>query len=116
MAARAAAPKAHSAWMPTQGQVTVPHCLINSEQFANNSCSKNKNFSPLMPVNCLINRRVKERKSQREEESKRLRDKETKRGRVKERKRGREEETKRQRVKGTKSQRDKERKSGREEE
>ena len=79
MAARAAAPKAHSAWMPTQGQVTVPHCLINSEHFANNSCSKNKNFSPLMPINCLINRRVKE--------SKRGRDKGTKRGREEERKR-----------------------------
>ena len=24
-------------------------------QFLNNSCSKNKNFSPLMPINCLIN-------------------------------------------------------------
>ena len=28
--------------------------LINSEQIVNNSCSKNKNFSPLMPINCLI--------------------------------------------------------------
>ena len=30
------------------------NCLINSEQIVNNSCSKNKNFSPLMPINCLI--------------------------------------------------------------
>ena len=35
------------------------NCLINfwtiREQFVNNSCSQNKNFSPLMPINCLIN-------------------------------------------------------------
>ena len=31
------------------------NCLINFEQFVNNSCSKNKNFSPLMLINCLIN-------------------------------------------------------------
>ena len=83
MAARAVAPKAHSAWMPTQGQVTVPHCLINSEHFANNSCSKNKNFSPLMPINCLINRRVKETKRGRVKETKRQSDKKKKRQRQK---------------------------------
>ena len=70
-------------------QVTVPHCLINSEQFANNSrtirVQKQENVSPLIPINCPINRSVKETKRQREEETKRGRDKE-KRGRDKERK------------------------------
>ena len=49
-------------------------------QFLNNSCSKK--FSPLMPINCLvncpINRRVKETKRRRDEERKRRRDEETK--------------------------------------
>ena len=38
---------------------------------------QNKIFSPLMPINCLINRRVEGTKGQRDKESKRLRDKET---------------------------------------
>ena len=42
-----------------------------------------------MPINCLINRRVKETKSQRVKETKRQRDKESKRQRVKETKRQR---------------------------
>ena len=51
-------------------------------QFLNNSCSRNKNFSPLMPINCLvncpINRRVKETKRGRDKKTKRRRDEETK--------------------------------------
>ena len=47
-------------------------------QFLNNSCSRNKNFSPLMPINCLvncpINRRVKETKRGRDKKTKRRRD------------------------------------------
>ena len=54
-------------------------------------CAPNKNVSPLMPINCLVNRRDKETKSQRDKERKRQRDKETKRQR--------DEETKRQRDK-----------------
>ena len=50
-----------------------------------------RNVSPLMPINCLINRR----------------DKKTKRRRVKETKRQREEETKSQRDKVIKRKRDK---------
>ena len=73
----------------TEGQVTFPHCLINSEQIANNSCSKNKNFSPLMPINCLINRRVEETKRQRDKGTKSQRDEETKRRRDKKIKRKR---------------------------
>ncbi|MBS7395384.1 MAG: hypothetical protein KIG35_01705, partial [Prevotellamassilia sp.] len=49
-------------------------CCHGKTHFANNSCSKNKNFSPLMPINCLINRRVKETKSQRDKETKRQRE------------------------------------------
>ena len=60
---------------------------------------KGKGFSisPLMPISCLVNRRVKETKSQRDEESKRLRDKETKRQRQEERKRLRDKKKKGQR-------------------
>ena len=61
------------------------------ESIHGHSCSQNKNFSPLMSINCLINRRDKE--------SKRLRDKETKRQR--------DEEAKRQKEKGTKRKRGK---------
>ena len=64
-----------------------------------------RTVSPLMPINCPINRRVKETKSQRDEESKRRRDEETKRGRVKETKRRRDEETKRKRGKEEKRKR-----------
>ena len=41
---------------------------------------KGKGFSisPLMPISCLVNRRVKETKSQRDEEAKRLRVEESK--------------------------------------
>ena len=95
-----------------RGQVTVPHCLINSEQFANNSrtirVQKQENVSPLIPINCPINRSVKETKRQREEETKRGRDKESKSQKVK--------ESKRQRVKETKSQRDGEAEGRRDEE
>ena len=66
-------------------------CCHGKTHFANNSCSKNKNFSPLMPINCFVNRRDKE--------SKRLRDKESKRQRDKERKRQRDEVIKRKRGK-----------------
>ena len=38
----------------TSGPVTVPHRLINSEHFSR-FVFQNKNFSPLMPINCLIN-------------------------------------------------------------
>ena len=61
-----------------------------------------------MPINCLVNRRVKE--------TKRLRVKETKRLRVKESKSQRDKETKRLRVKESKSQRVKESKRQRVEE
>ena len=37
-------------------------------RFLNNACSKK--FSPLMPINCLINRRVKERKRQSDKKTK----------------------------------------------
>ena len=47
-----------------------------------------------MPINCLVNRRVKETKRQRDEETKRQRDEEAKRGRDKviKRKRGKDQE------------------------
>ena len=39
-----------------QAQGVFPVFVFHSfVQFLNNSCSKNKNFSPLMPINCLIN-------------------------------------------------------------
>ena len=38
-----------------------------------------RNVSPLMPINCLVNRRVKETKSLRDKETKRRRDEERKR-------------------------------------
>ena len=38
-----------------QAQGVFPVFVFHSfVQFLNNSCSKNKNFSPLMPINCLI--------------------------------------------------------------
>ena len=39
-----------------QAQGVFPVFVFHSfVQFLNNSCSKNKIFSPLMPINCLIN-------------------------------------------------------------
>ena len=67
---------------------------------------KQENVSPLIPINCPINRSVKETKRQRDKESKRRRVKETK-GR-------RDKESKGQRDKETKSQRDEETKRLRE--
>ena len=60
-----------------------------------------------MPINCLVNRRVKETKSQRVKETKRKRDKKTKRQRDEEAKRQREEERKRGRDKVIKRKRGK---------
>ena len=73
------------------------------ESIHGHSCSQNKNFSPLMSINCLINRRLKETKRQRVKETKSQRVKETKSQRVKETKSQRDKESKRQRVKETKS-------------
>ena len=53
----------------------------------NNSCSKTRILSPLMPINCLINRRGKERKRRRDKKKKGQRDKERRRQRDKEIKR-----------------------------
>ena len=85
-------------------------CCHGKTHFANNSCSKNKNFSPLMPINCLVNRRVKETKSQKDKERKRLRVKKSKSQKVKELKRLRGKERKRQSDKKKKGERQKPRK------
>ena len=56
--------------------VFVFHSFVQFLNISRVPCSKK--FSPLMLINCLVNRRVKETKRQREEEGKRGRGEETK--------------------------------------